>query len=73
MLEQHQEHIHASWKFVESIGLEKFGIVFFKNVIKFCPETLPLFSFKDAPNMYQSNLYKRYVQRVMEQFEKASN
>jgi hypothetical protein len=73
MLEQHSEHILSSWKLVENIGLEKFGIVFFKNVIKFCPETLPLFSFKDAPNMYQSQLYKRYVLRVMEQFEKSTH
>ena len=32
-----------------------------------------MFSFKDAPNMYQSALYKRYVLRVMENFEKATN
>ena len=40
MLEQHLPHILSSWTLVEKIGLERFGVVFMKNVLKFSPESL---------------------------------
>jgi hypothetical protein len=43
MLEQHLPHILSSWSYVEKIGLERFGIVLMKNILKFSPESLQLF------------------------------
>jgi hypothetical protein len=66
MLEQHLQHIHSSWKLVEDIGLDRFGMVFFKNMIKFCPDILPIFPFNSIPNMYQSSIYKSFCSKVMQ-------
>ena len=39
--------VQESWKKVEAIGIEKVGVVLFKNIFKIAPGALELFSFKD--------------------------
>ena len=51
MLEQHLPHIISSWAHVEKIGLERFGIVLMKNILKYSPESLQLYHFKDIPDL----------------------
>ena len=48
-------------------------MVFIKNAIKFCPETLDLFPFKDVPNMYQSDLYKNFCTGIMHKIQALVN
>lgn len=69
MLEQHLRETLDSWKLIKDIGLERFGMVYVKNIIKFCPECLDMFPFKDIPNMYQSAIYKTFCSKVMYKIE----
>jgi len=43
-----------SWAKVEKLGLEKVGVVLFRNIFKIAPGALALFSFKDNPDLYTS-------------------
>jgi len=70
-LDQHVKHIHETWALVEKIGLEKFGVVMFKNIFKVAPEALQLFPFKDVPNLYQSDIMKSHALKVVTAIGKA--
>jgi hypothetical protein len=54
-----------SWTKVVEIGLEPAGIIFFKHVFKIAPEALQLFSFKDEPDVYESDGFKKHAMNVM--------
>ena len=49
------QNVEDSWKSVESLGLEKVGVVLFKNIFKIAPGAIDLFSFKDEPDLYNSD------------------
>jgi len=66
MLEQHLPHIISSWAYVEKIGLERFGTVLMKNIFKFAPESMQLFHFKDIPDLYKHEIFKKHSLTVMQ-------
>ena len=70
MIEQHLTHILSSWTQVEKIGLERFGIVLMKNILKFSPESLQLFQFKDIPDLYKNEIFKSHCLMMMQKIEK---
>ena len=56
--------VAATWKEVAK-DLTKHGIVFFKRVFDLAPPALELFSFKDEPNLYESEKLKAHATKVM--------
>ena len=65
------ELTQESWTKVVEVGLEECGIIFFKHVFKIAPEALQLFSFKDEPDVYESNGFKKHAKNVMTHVGKA--
>jgi len=60
--------IHAvqkSWVSATAIGVETVGILLFSNIFKLAPQTLHLFSFKDTPDLYESDKLKRHANKVV--------
>lgn len=58
------EEVTRTWKLVEA-NLEASGIAFFKRIFEIAPEALQLFSFKDEPNLYESEKLKTHATKVM--------
>ena len=63
--EQTVELVQQSWEKVEALGLEKVGIVLFKNIFKIAPGALQLFSFKDEEDLYSSEALKSHGMMVV--------
>ena len=53
------------------IGLQECGEIFFKHVFVAAPEALQLFSFKDEPDVYESEGFKKHALNVMKHVGKA--
>ena len=41
------------------------GVILFRNIFQIAPEALQLFSFKDEPDLYESNKLKKHGANVM--------
>jgi hemoglobin-like flavoprotein len=61
----------ASWKLVESIGLEAVGCLLFKKIFTIAPGAIQLFSFRDDENLYESRAFKKHCRFVMEAIRSA--
>lgn len=46
------EIIQNSWAQLETLGIERVGIVLFKNIFRLAPEAIGLFPFKDEANVF---------------------
>ena len=57
--------IQDSWKKVSAVGVEKVGILLFKNVFKAAPSALAMFSFKDEPDLYNNPKFKAHGKLVV--------
>lgn len=57
--------VRESWQSVKDLGLDRVGQLLFRNIFKLAPEVLQLFSFKDEPNLYQSEKFKSHALKVM--------
>lgn len=60
-----KEAVEKSWKKVEGLGAETVGVLLFKNIFKIAPEALPLFSFKDEEDLYNSPKLKAHGSKVV--------
>jgi hemoglobin-like flavoprotein len=63
------EEIHLvekSWVKVEGLGVEKVGVLLFKNIFELEPACLQLFSFKDEPGLYKSAKLKQHGTKVVQ-------
>ena len=56
---------------MEKIGLERVGVVFFKNYFKLAPENLQLTPFNNVPNLYQSDILRTNGLKVAKAIGKA--
>ena len=54
-----------SWTKVAKLGVEKVGVVLFKNIFKIAPGALQMFSFRDEPNLYESAVLKKHGAAVV--------
>ena len=57
--------VQDSWERVAALGVEKVGIVLFKNIFKIAPGALQLFSFRDEPDLYNSDILKMHGSTVV--------
>ena len=65
MNEEHKRLVTESWKALKEIGREDIGVLLFKNVFTASPESLQFFSFKDEPNLYESEALKKHGAAVI--------
>ena len=63
--------VKASWVKVEAMGLDMVGQEFFKNIFKIAPQALDLFSFKDEPDLYESQKFKSHAFKAISAVGKA--
>lgn len=56
--------VQSTWAAVAA-DLEGHGIAFFKKIFELEPAALGLFSFKDEPNLYESEALKTHASKVM--------
>lgn len=52
--------VTASWDKVAALGAETVGVLLFKRIFEIAPEALQFFSFKDEPNLYESDALKKH-------------
>jgi hypothetical protein len=56
--------LRESWAKVGSaVGLEPAGVLFFKRIFEIAPQALPMFSFKDEPDVSSADLEPELVPR----------
>lgn len=60
-----------SWAKVVAIGLQDVGEMFFKRIFEIAPEALQLFPFKNEPDVYESEGFKKHALNVMVNVGKA--
>jgi len=63
--------VTASWDKVEALGAETVGVLLFKRIFEIAPEALQFFSFKDEPDLYESDALKKHGALVVTTVGKA--
>lgn len=57
--------VEESWSKVEGLGAETVGVLLFKNIFEIAPQALPMFSFKDEEDLYNSTALKKHGESVV--------
>ena len=57
--------VEQSWQKVKGLGIENVGVLLFKNIFAAAPEALQLFSFRNEPNLYESEILKWHGKNVV--------
>ena len=67
--------IQETWAKVKEIDetYEAQGVMLFKHVFTIAPDALPLFPFKDEPDLYNSEGLKKHGRNVMKHLDRAIN
>jgi len=57
--------VQESWAKVAALGVEKVGVLLFKNIFTIAPSAVELFSFKDTKDLYNSQALKAHGKTVV--------
>lgn len=57
--------VQQSWAKTEALGMQTVGVLFFKRIFDIAPEALQLFSFREEPNIYESEALKHHAISVL--------
>lgn len=63
--------VEKSWATVETMGAETVGVLLFRQIFDIAPEALQLFSFKDEPDLFESEKLKKHGAAVVRTCGKA--
>jgi hemoglobin-like flavoprotein len=57
--------VEETWAKAAALGAETVGVLLFKQIFEIAPEALMLFSFKDEPDLYESEKLKNHGIKVV--------
>mmetsp|Transcript_11808 Transcript_11808/g.18155 ORF Transcript_11808/g.18155 Transcript_11808/m.18155 type:complete len:153 (-) Transcript_11808:1093-1551(-) len=58
-------YIIASWERVKTMGIDPVGKLLMQTIFEIQPEALQLYSFRDVPNLYQSEELKSHYRKLI--------
>eukprot|EP00388_Colpodella_angusta_P041307 GDKK01052833.1.p1 GENE.GDKK01052833.1~~GDKK01052833.1.p1 ORF type:complete len:161 (+),score=48.73 GDKK01052833.1:29-511(+) len=68
---QSMELVESSWAAAAPLGVDTIGRLFYQRVFEVDPSLLALFSFKDEPDMFNSEKFKTHAAKVINTVGKA--